>query len=204
MSKVEYVDYKDLAIKAKDIRNHAKELNEQFTKIYQEIITMHQAWYGKRYNELAKDFNELAPTVNEMLKLTYGEIPFALETIANNFSQADTGSNTTSAQETPETKMPNVPSPNDVGMRFMEVQVRDTKTKVVAGFKASNEKIKEIESTYNKISWKSESSEAFRAKFTKLKNEITKEIDQINTQFDKLMEQAMEDLRITEQKNTVS
>ena len=204
MSKVEIVDYNDLAIKAKDIRNHAKELNEQFTKIYQEITAMHQGWYGKRYNELAKDFNELAPTINEMLKLTYGEIPFALETVANNFSQADTGSNTTSAQQTQETKMPNVPTPNDVGMRFMETQVRDTKTKVTSSFKNANTKMQEIETTYNKITWKSESAEAFRAKFTKLKNQITKEIEQINSQFDKLMEQAMEDLRITEQKNTVS
>ena len=204
MSKVEYVDYRDLAVKAKDIRNHAKGLNEQCTKIYQEIINMHQSWYGKRYNELAKDFNELAPSINEMLKLTYGEIPFALETIANNFSQADTGANTTSAQQTQEAKMPNVPTPNDVGMRFMEVQVKDTKTKVVQGFKNANEKMKAIETTYNKISWKSESSEAFRAKFTKLKNQITKEIDQLNSQFDKLMNQTMEDVRTTEKKNTVN
>ncbi|MBR3163208.1 MAG: WXG100 family type VII secretion target [Clostridia bacterium] len=204
MSRVEYVDYQDLAVKAKDIRNHAKELNELFTKIYQEIITMHQAWYGKRYNELAKDFNELAPSINEMLKLTYGEIPFALETIANNFSQADTRSNTTSAQQTEERKMPNIPTPSDVGMRFMETQVRESKNKVTTGFKNANEKMSAIEGTYNKISWKSESAEAFRAKFIMLKNQITKEIDELNSQFDKLMEQAMEDLRITEQKNTVN
>ena len=204
MSRVENVDYRDLAVKAKDIRNHAKGLNEQFSKIYLEITTMHQSWYGKRYNELAKDFNELAPSINEMLKLTYGEIPFALETIANNFSQVDTGSKTTSAQQTQETKMPNIPTPNDVGMRFMEVQVKDTKTKVVQGFKNANEKMRAIENTYNKIAWRSESAEAFRAKFTKLKNQITKEIEQLKTQFDKLMEQAMEDLRVTEKKNTVN
>lgn len=204
MAKIEYVDYKDLAVKAKDIRNHAKVLNEQCTKIYQEIINMHQSWYGIRYNELAKDFNELAPSINEMLKLTYGEIPFALETIANNFSQADNGANATSAQQTQETKMPNIPMPNDVGMRFMEVQVKDTKTKVVQGFKNANEKMKEIENTYNKISWKSESSEAFRVKFTKLKNQITNEINQLNIQFDKLMNQTIEDVRTTETKNTVN
>lgn len=204
MSRIETVDYNDLAIKAKDIRNHAKELNEQFTKIYQEIIDMHQAWYGKRYNELAKDFNELAPAVNEMLKITYGDIPFALETVANNFSQADTGSNATSAQLTQEAKMPNVPTPSDVGMRFMEVQVKETKTKVVQGFRTANEKMKEIENTYNKVTWVSESAEAFRAKFTKLKEQIIKEIDEINAQYDKLMEQTIEDIRVTEQKNTVN
>lgn len=204
MSRIETVDYNDLAIKAKDIRNHAKELNEEFTKIYQAITEMHQAWYGIRYNELAKDFNELAPAVDEMLKITYGDIPFALETVANNFSQADTGSNTTSAQLTQETKMPNVPTPSDVGMRFMEVQVKETKTKVVQGFRTANEKMQEIENTYNKVTWVSESAEAFRAKFTKLKEQITKEIDEINAQYDKLMEQTIEDIRVTEEKNTVN
>ena len=107
MAKVEYVDYKDLAVKAKEIRAHAQTLNDEFTKAYNSVIEMHKSWYGKRYNELAKDFNELTPSVNEVLKITVGEIPFALETISNNFSQADTGANATTAQQTAEKKMPN-------------------------------------------------------------------------------------------------
>ena len=204
MAKVEYVDYKDLAVKAKEIRSHAQTLNDELSKAYQSVIEMHQSWYGKRYNELAKDFNELAPSINELLKITVGEIPFALETVSNNFSQADTGANATSAQQTAEKKMPNVPAPNDVGMRFMTEQVTATKNKVSTNFKNANTEMNTIESVYNKISWKSESSEAFRAKFTKLKAKIVKDIEEVNAQFTKLMQQTLDDIATTEKKNTVN
>lgn len=204
MAKVEYVDYKDLALKAKDIRSHAETLNKELSTAYQNVIDMHKDWYGVRYNELAKDFNELAPAIDEMLKITVTEIPFALETVSNNFSQADSGINATSAQQTQAVKMANVPTPNDVGMRFLTAEVTAVKDSVKANFKNAVTEMNEIENTYNKISWKSESAEAFRAKFTKLKSQITKEIETINTQFDRLMQQTLEDIQTTENKNTVN
>lgn len=204
MAKVEVVDYKDLSVKAKDIRKHAEDLNKTFGQIYFNITLLHDSWYGVRYNELASDFNKLIPSVNEMLKITVRDIPFALELVANNFSQADTGANVTSAQETEETKMPEVPTPNDIGMRFMEFEVKTTQTKVSQGFKTAVEKMNTIESIYNKIVWRSESAEAFRSKFVRIKNQIITEIDELNMQFDKLMNQAISDLQSTENKNTVS
>lgn len=204
MAKVEYVDYKDLAVKAKDIRSHAETLNKELTTAYKSIIDMHKAWYGNRYNELAKDFNELAPSIDEMLKITVTEIPFALETVANNFSQADSGVNATSAQQTQSLKMENVPTPNDIGMRFITEEVTTIKESVKNNLKNAVTEMDSIESTYNKISWKSESSEAFRVKFTKLKSQITEEIETINAQFDKLMKQTLDDIQTTENKNTVS
>ena len=204
MAKVEYVDYKDLATKAKDIRSHAETLNKELLTAYKSVIDMHRNWYGVRYNELAKDFNELAPAIDEILKITVTEIPFALETVANNFSQADTGSNTTSAQQTQPTKMENIPTPSDVGMRFLTNEVTATKESVRNNFRNAVTELDTIESTYNKISWKSESADAFRAKFTKLKAQITNEIETINSQFDKLMKQTLDDIQTTENKNTVS
>lgn len=204
MAKVEYVDYSDLALKAKDIRSHAETLNKELTNAYKSVIDMHKSWYGDRYNVLAKDFNELAPSINEMLKITVKEIPFALETVANNFSQADKGTNTTSAQQTAEVKMENIPTPNDVGMRFISAEVSTTRDSVKNNFKKAIIEMDSIESTYNKISWKSESAEAFRAKFTKLKKQISDDIQNINTQFDKCMKQALDDLENTENKNTVN
>ena len=204
MAKIETVDYKDLAVKAKDIRTHAQALNKELTTAYKSVIDMHKSWYGKRYNELAKDFNNLAPTVNEILKITVKEIPFALETVANNYSQADTNSNVTSAQQTAETKMENVPTPSDVGMRFITTDVTSTKESVKKNFKNAVTEMNSIESIYNKITWKSEAADAFKAKFTKLKTQIIKEIETINTQFDRLMKQTLEDIQTTENKNTVS
>ena len=51
MAKIEYVDYVDLAGKAKDIRTHAQELNKELSTAYKSVIDMHQNWYGKRYND---------------------------------------------------------------------------------------------------------------------------------------------------------
>ena len=204
MAKVEYVDYKDLAVKAKDIRSHAQTLNKELTTAYKSVIDMHKDWYGVRYNELAKDFNELAPAIDEILKITVTDIPFALETVANNFSQADSGTNTTSAQQTQSVKMANIPTPNDVGMRFLTTEVTTTKENVKKNFKNAVSELNTIESIYNKASWKSESAEAFRARFTKLKTKITNEIETINSQFDRLMKQTLDDIQTTENKNTVS
>ena len=204
MAKVEHVDYLDLANKATNIATHAQTLNKELSKAYQSVIDMHKSWYGKRYNELAKDFNELAPSINEILKITLTEIPFALETVSNNFSQADRGINATKAQQRSVTKMPNVAMPNDVGMRFISADVTTTKESVKNSFKNAVSEMNTIEGIYNKITWKSESAEAFRTKFTKLKNQITKEIESLNTQFDKLMKKTLEDIEATEKKNTVN
>ena len=204
MAKVEYVDYKDLAIKAKDIRSHAQTLNKELSTAYKNVIDMHKDWYGVRYNELAKDFNELAPAIDEILKITVTDIPFALETVANNFSQVDSKVNVTSAQQTQAIKMENVPTPSDVGMRFLTAEVTAIKESVRSNFKNAVTELNTIESVYNKISWKSESAEAFHAKFTKLKTQITNEIETINSQFDRLMKQTLDDIQTTENKNTVS
>ena len=96
------------------------------------------------------------------------------------------------------------PIPNDVGMRFITTDVTTIKEKVSANFKNANAEMNTIENIYNKISWKSESSEAFRAKFTKLKTKIAKDIEEINAQFTKLMQQTLDDIQATENKNTVS
>lgn len=204
MAKIEVVDYKDLGQKAKQIRTQAQDLNKELLSAYQHIIDMHKSWYGKRYNDLAKDFNNLAPTINEMLKLTVSEIPFALERIANNFSKVNEGAKTTSAQQTSIKKMTNVPRPNDIGMRFITKDVNQIKKFVEDNFKKAVIKMDTIESIFYKITWKSESADAFRARFNKLKKQITNELNKINTQFAKLMQQALDDMQTTEKNNTVN
>lgn len=204
MAKIETVDYKDLASKAKQIRAQAQDLNKELLSAYQHIIDMHKSWYGKRYNDLAKDFNNLAPSINEVLKLTVREIPFALETVANNYSTVNEGSKATSAQQTSEKKMTTVPQPNDIGMRFLTQEVTQIKKLVEDNFKKSVAKMNTIESIYNKITWRSEAADAFRLRFTKLKKQITEDLGKINAQFGKLMQQALDDIQTTEKKNTVN
>lgn len=203
MAKIDHVDYEAMPRQAKAMREYALELNNELRTAYSNVGEMHNSWYGVRYNELVKDFNELIPQVNDLLKLVVAEIPFAVETIANNYAQADKGQNVTSAEETSANNIENLPITNDVGMRFMTAEVANTQRSVSEKFDASKELMNKIEAEYNRVEWQSEASESFKARFNKLKNDILMAFDNINNEFSKLMTQTQQDIETTEKANTV-
>ena len=198
MARIDHVDYEAMPRQAKAMREYALELNSELRAAYTNIGEMHNSWYGVRYNELVKDFNELIPQINDLLKLVVTEIPFAVETVANNYAQADKGQNVTSAEETSANNIENLPITNDVGMRFMTSDVANTQRNVSAKFDSSKELMNKIESEYNRVDWQSEASESFKARFEKLKNDILSAFDNINNEFSKLMTQTKEDIENTE------
>ena len=51
------------------------------------------------------------------------DIPSALETVANNYSQADKGSNVTSVSKEGPKKITTISQSNDVGMKFLTSEV---------------------------------------------------------------------------------
>ena len=203
MAKIDHVDYEAMPRQAKAMREYALELNNELRTAYSNVGEMHNSWYGVRYNELVKDFNELIPQVNDLLKLVVTEIPFAVETIANTYAQADKGQNVTSAEETSANNIENLPITNDVGMRFMTAEVANTQRSVSEKFDASKELMNKIEAEYNRVEWQSEASESFKARFNKLKNDILMAFDNINNEFSKLMTQTQQDIETTEKANTV-
>ena len=203
MAKIDHVDYEAMPRQAKAMREYALELNNELRTAYSNVGEMHNSWYGVRYNELVKDFNELIPQVNDLLKLVVTEIPFAVETIANNYAQADKGQNVTSAEETSANNIENLPITNDVGMRFMTAEVANTQRSVSEKFDASKELMNKIEAEYNRVEWQSEASESFKTRFNKLKNDILMAFDNINNEFSKLMTQTQQDIETTEKANTV-
>ena len=203
MAKIDHVDYEAMPRQAKAMREYALELNNELRTAYSNVGEMHNSWYGVRYNELVKDFNELIPQVNDLLKLVVTEIPFAVETISNNYAQADKGQNVTSAEETSANNIENLPITNDVGMRFMTAEVANTQRSVSEKFDASKELMNKIEAEYNRVEWQSEASESFKARFNKLKNDILMAFDNINNEFSKLMTQTQQDIETTEKANTV-
>ena len=203
MAQIMNVDYEAMPNQAKQMREYAIQLNSEFKTVYSNIGDMHNSWYGIRYNELVKDFNNLIPQVNKLLDLVVTEIPFTLETIANNYSQADRGQNATSAEQTAVNKVENLPIINDVGMRFITEQVANTQNTVTEKFEAIKELMNRIESEYAKVQWQSEASDSFKARFTQLKNEIMSSLDNINSQFTKLMNETQQDIERTQKANTV-
>lgn len=203
MAKIMNVNYEEIPRQASQMRAYGKELNNEISEAYTEITNMHNSWYGKRYNELVMGFNKITSKINELLELVVGEIPYALETIANNYSQADKGSNVTSASKESPRKISNINVSNDVGMRFVTNEVTSIQQKVTKNFQNAKDKMNKIESQYGKIQWNSEASDAFRSRFAKLKNEIVTSFDDLNNQFTKLMNQTKDDIQKAESANTI-
>ena len=203
MANIVNVNYEAIPAIARQVRTHAQELNTEMVNEYNSIADMHNCWYGKRYNALAKEFNNIIPEINDLLELVVGDIPYLLETVANNYAQADKGSNVTSAMKIDPKKVTTLAMPGDVGMKFITEEVKTIKTRVSTNFQNAKEKMNSIEATYNKIEWKSEAADAFKTKFTKLKANIVAAFENLDTQFTKLMAQTMEDVQASESANTV-
>lgn len=203
MANITKVDYEAIPRQAMSMRNHGKELNKELTEAYRTIDEMHNSWFGKRYNELVTEFNKIIPSINELLDLVVGEIPFALETVANNYAMADRGSGVTKAAKEAPSKIVDLSIRNDVGMKFVTEGVTTCQSKVTKNFQNAKEKMNVIESEYARITWQSEAAEAFKARFQKLKGEILNSLDELNSSFTNLMNQTKEDIQRTENANTV-
>lgn len=204
MALIENVDYKAIPGQANEMRNYGKDLNSEITKAYATIARMHESWYGKRYNELVKAFNNMIPSLNEMLTLVVTEVPYALETIANNYSQADEGQNVTVASNEAPNKLVELAITEDVGMKFLTSNVEEAQQEVSKNFTNAKDLMDKIEGVYSRIAWKSEAADAFKATFTKLKNDIVTSFENVNSQFTKLMDQTQQDVENAEKANTVN
>jgi len=203
MANIIGVNYEAIPGIAAQMRSKGEELNREMTTTYESIAEMHNSWYGKRYNELVVGFNGLSLKINELLDLVVGEVPFKLETIANNYANADKGETIVSANKTAPNKIVELAMLNDTGMKFITNEVETVKTNVSNNFKESKELMSAIETIYNQIEWQSEAADAFRTKFINLKNDIITSFEEIETQFTTLMEQALQDIQATENANTV-
>lgn len=203
MANIQSVDYEKMPSYAKKMREQGNNLNKEITSAYTNLKNMKKSWYGVRYNTLVKSFNKMIPSLNQMLTLVVTDIPFSLETVANNFSSADKGRKVVTATKSPAKKLTNVSESKDVGLHFVTSEVDAKRESIAKNFNKAKELMNEIERTYKQINWRSESADAFKAKFTKLKAEIVKSFESIENQFRKLMNQALEDMKKTENANTV-
>ncbi len=203
MANIIKVDYEAIPRQTMSMRTHGKELNTELLNVYRSIENMHRSWFGVRYNSLVLEFNKIVPSINDLLNLVVDEIPFTLETVANNYALADRGSGVTkAAKETPQ-KITEIVVSNDVGMGFVLSEVEAVQQSVTKSFQNATEKINAIETEYERITWQGESAEAFKVRFKKLKTQITSSFDNLNSQFTTLMNQTKEDMQKTENANKV-
>ena len=204
MPNITKVEYEDIPKIARQMREEGVNLNNELTNAYTSIASLSSgAWIGKRYNDLCVQFNTIKPNIDEMNDLVVKQIPFALETVANNYSQADSGSNITAAEETQPKLMQELRMTNEKVLGFITSEVQTVQKNVENNFKNATDKMNQIEAIFGHIVWESEAATAFKAKFKKLKGDIIESFDATNKLFTKLMEQAKQDMEQTENANTV-
>ena len=203
MANIIKVDYEAIPRQTMSMRTHGKELNAELTNAYKSIEEMHRSWFGQRYNSLVVEFNKIIPSINELLSLVVDEIPFTLDTVANNYALADRGDGVTKAAKELPQKIADINMPSDIGMGFITSEVEAVQQSVSRNFQNARDKMNLIETEYGKITWQSEAADAFKARFQKLKTEISNSFDNLNTQFTNLMNATKEDMQKTENANTL-
>ena len=203
MAKIQNVDYEAIPRNAKQMRNLGKELNKEVKSAYTSAENMHNVWYGKRYGELINQFNSIIPQINEMLQLVVTDIPVSLEKVANNYSQADKGSNVTTVGSDTPNNIINIEAKNDVGLKFLTDNVEEIRGNISSNFKAAKGKMDSIALEFNKVQWQSEAADAFKNKFNTLKRDIITSFEKIETMFGELISKALQDVQEAEKANTV-
>lgn len=203
MSRIRKVNYGEMAIQAKRIREDGKQLNEQIVKAYTYLSDMHEFWYGKRYNKLVMAFNNMVPQLNEMLSLVVYKLPYSLELISNNYSMVDRKQKETAEIDEEPNRIKEIEITNDPGLRFLSDQVISIQQNISKCFEIAKDQMNEIEIEYKRIVWESESADIFEEKFSEIKEKITAFFANINTEFKNLMQQTEDDLEKAEKINNV-
>ncbi len=203
MSRIRKVNYGEMAVQAKKIREDGKQLNDQIVKAYAYLSEMHEFWYGKRYNKLVMAFNNMVPQLNEMLSLVVYKLPYSLELISNNYSMVDRKQKETVEIDEEPNRIKEIEITNDPGLRFLSDQVISIQQKISKCFEIAKDQMNEIEIEYKRILWESESADIFEEKFSEIKEKITAFFANINTEFKDLMQQTEDDLEKAEKINNV-
>jgi len=203
-SSIEEVDYNGFPRIAKAMRGDAIKLNKEVTMAYATVGVMQKNWYGPRYDDLVKIFNKMIPNFENILKLTVTDFPYTLELVANNYSTVDTGKKVTSAEKTAIQKIQNISLSGKTTFRFMEENVKANQNDINKNFERILGFMDSIEANYKKLNWISASAKEFEMKFTRLKNDITKNVEDTQKQFKILMDQTIADVAKSEKANNVS
>ena len=203
-SSIEEVDYNGFPRIAKAMRGDAINLNKEVTMAYATVGVMQKNWYGPRYDDLVKIFNKMIPNFENILKLTVTDFPYTLELVANNYSTVDIGRKVTTAEKTAIQKIEKIAPSGKTTFRFLEENVITHQNNIYKDFEKILGFINDIEASYKKLNWVSASAKEFEMKFTRLKNDITNNVEDTKKQFKNLMDQAIADVARAEKANNVS
>ena len=198
------IDYESIPNQANKIRNTALEINDRILDVYKQVAEMHTHWYGKRYNELVTYFNELVPQLNQFLNVIVGEVPYMFEKIANTISDVDIQQNVAVPQKESIQKLEALPLIDDVGMRYISKEVDEISNEIMQLLQAAEDSMESVKRTVDNVELECEGSAEFKNEFTTLNNAFEYVINNIKTQFTKLMQADRELMEKAEKENSAN
>lgn len=201
MARIETVDYERIPSEAKQMRELGQQLNNEFVNVYQNVDEMRSDWYGRRYNTLLTEFNKVIPILNDMFDLVVTKLPYNLETVANNYSNADQGQNVCQAQQVAYTKINELGISSATGLRFITESISAAQMKITSSFDKASEFMVRIEQVLNGMTWESDAAAVFKNQFRTMKNNIVNAISEIKNAFITNMNQTKEDIQAAESAN---
>lgn len=204
MRGVDESQYENYPKVANQIREYGKQMNTALSSVQQALIDMQSNWYGQRYVDLITAFNKLPETLNKMLTLVITEIPYNLETVANNYASWDTGEKPYTADETKITEIQKITPNATTGIKFIYEAVSSVQEQTNSNFNTANNMMDSIAQVFNTIVWESDSAKTFKAKFGEMKGNIEQTITDIQTAFKKSIEDTIEGMKQAEAANTLN
>ncbi len=198
------IDYEGIPQQSSSMRNIANQINEKLVNAYNDVMKMHEYWYGKRYNELVTKFNNLVPKLNQFLEVIVSEVPYILDSIANNFSSVDIGQNVSAAQRASAQNVQEIPITADVGMRYLQGEVANMESQIISSLHEAKELMQTMERTAGQMILECDGAGDFKSQFNKLTSSFGQTIDNIESQFTNLMAEDRKQIENAEKSNTVS
>jgi uncharacterized protein YukE len=196
------VDYRSFPSAVSSIRSHASDLNSDFKSVFSKIENMHSEWQGDRYASLCTKFNGIVPEVNDILELVVTEIPFTLESIANNYEAADTETTAAVAKSESPDKVNELTIPNKEPLYVEATSIENVRSSVSDCLDEAQNRITSIEGIVDGLLWEGKAADNCKSKLKTLKNSLIKSFEELKVDFESLMKTAVEEFNKAEEANS--
>lgn len=211
MTPIKSANFEAMPRVAQRMRELGQDMGDEIAKIYQSITDLHNSWRGEQYNKLAESFNTKIPNFRHVLVVVIGQIPSALDQIANNYSGWDKESKVTNAEMQTPKEILAIPIRTDIGMPFDWDEVEKVKTNVSGYCRHVEAIMNDIESVFTNFAdapgdegWVSQASHDYKELLFKCKTDIIKAFDELDASFVTYMNEAASSAEKVEKSNDVN
>ena len=187
------IPYEKMISTATNISSLGQDLSKSLQEAWRIIESMHGQWDGDRWNDVAKAFNDVETSVNELSKYVTEAFSKELGSIGTAFTAWDTGATKEATISTAVKVQTLTATAKGTGKLTFDLDtIKSLHTNANKTFSNSSEIVKGVANTFNGLSeWTGDTAEGYKGKINTANNKIQKNIDDLRTEFDKAMQEAL-------------